>query len=73
VGILWGLRGEAGKQVRGHFVLTNLERTAVTVAAGPASVMPSGDAHVRVPELTAHVAELNARCEKLRRERIPQV
>jgi hypothetical protein len=40
---LWGLRGEAGEQVGGHFVLTYLERAAVGVAAGPAGVVASGD------------------------------
>jgi hypothetical protein len=60
-GILWGLRGEAGEQVRGDFILANLERVAVAVATGPASAVLSGDAHVGMAELAAYVAELAPR------------
>jgi hypothetical protein len=67
---LWGIFGQAGEQVGGHFVLTHLERLAVGVASSPPDVVASGDAHVRVPELAAHVAELNPGREKLGRERI---
>ena len=64
---------DAREKVRRHFALTNLERTPIGVAACPSSVVPGGDAHVRMPELATHVAKLDPRCEKLRRERIPQV
>ncbi len=67
VGILWEICGEAGEQVRGDFVLTNLERAAIGVPANPPGVVPSGDAHVRVPELTAHISELDASREELGR------
>jgi hypothetical protein len=73
VGILWGLLDEAGEQVRRHLVLTSLERAPVGVPASPAGVVASGDAHVRMPELAAHVAELNPGREKLGRKRVPQV
>jgi hypothetical protein len=41
---LWGLRGEAGEEVRANFTLTNLEWASVGVPTGPAGVVSSGDA-----------------------------
>jgi len=65
VGILWGLLDEAGQEVGRHLVLTHLEGAAVGVAPRPARVVPSRDAHVRVAELAAHVAELDPGREEL--------
>jgi hypothetical protein len=40
-------------------VLTNLERTSLSIAPGPACVVASRDAGIRVAELTAAVSELD--------------
>jgi hypothetical protein len=47
--------------------LTRFRRhTRSHIAAGPVGVVPGGSAHVRVPELVAQVAELNASRQKPR-------
>ncbi len=73
VGRLWGLLGETRKKIGRHFVLADLKRTPVGVPTGPAGVVASGDAHVRVPELAAHVSELNPCRDELGREGVPQI
>jgi hypothetical protein len=73
VGKLWGILFQAGQEIRRDFVLTNLERVAIRIATGPAGVVASGDADVRVPQLAAYVAELDTRRQKLGRECVPEV
>ncbi len=70
---MWGLFCEAGEQIGGHFVLTHLKRTAVDIATGPSSVVPGGDAHVRVSELATHISEMDSCGEELRSEGVPQI
>ena len=73
MGILWGLRGQSGEQVGGHFALTHPERAPVGVATGPAGVMAGRDRHIGVTELGGQVPELYSRGEELGGKRIAQV
>ena len=50
-----------------------IERVAVRIAPRPTGVVPGRHAHVAVAQLAAHVAQLNARRERLGREGVPEV
>jgi hypothetical protein len=73
VGNLWGLFSQAGKKARRYFAITNLERVPVSISSSPASVVPGGDAHVRMTQLLTDVAKLDPSCEQLGRERVSEI
>ncbi len=72
-GSLVGLGSESAQQIRGNFARSHPLRLPIAVASGPACVVPSGHAHVRVAELGRHIAELDTAGRELAGKGVPKV
>jgi len=72
-GPLHARAGQPCEKVRSYFARAYRQRFAVLVAAAPPGIVPSGDGDIRVPELLAHVAELDTGREELRGVGVPQI